>query len=98
MDMAIDAHVGVREPQLDHFVRVVNPVRETLQIDLQSEGAGRYVISLLSMDGRILASYQEELDEGPHQLRYPFPFGKGAYLVCVQRENGSRTVKKLVGF
>lgn len=98
MDMAIDAHVGVREPQLDHFVRVVNPVRETLQINLQSEGAAQYVISLLSMDGRILASYQEELDEGPHQLRYPFPFGKGAYLVCVQRENGSKTVKKLVGF
>ena len=98
VDLAVDAHVGVCEPQADHFVRVTNPVRENLEIELQSIEAGRYTISLFATDGRILATYQEDLDAGVHQLRYPFPYGKGAYFTHIQRKNGKKTVKKLICF
>ena len=98
MDLAVDAHVGVHERQSGPFVRIVNPVRETLQVELQNEEAGNYAITLFSMDGRVMASYQENLEEGVHRLSYPFPYGKGAYLVHVQCENGAKIVKKLICF
>ncbi|MBP5495916.1 MAG: T9SS type A sorting domain-containing protein [Bacteroidales bacterium] len=96
MDMAIDAHVGVREREHDFFVKVVNPVRETLQIELQSNESGPYTIELFTMDGRFLHRYQEDLEEGLNQISYPFPYGQGAYLVCFQHKNGQKTVKKLI--
>ena len=98
MDMAIDAHVGVREREHDFFVKVVNPVRETLQIELQSNEASRYTIELFTMDGRLLNRYQENLEEGLNQISYPFPYRKGAYIVRFQHENGQRTAKKLIRF
>ena len=98
MDMAIDAHVGVRERENDFFVKVNNPVRETLQVELQGNEAGRYTVELFTMDGRLLNRYQENLEEGLHQIRYPFPYGQGAYLVRFQHENGQKTVKKLICF
>jgi hypothetical protein len=98
MDLAIDAHVGVRVREHDFFVKVANPVRETLQMELQSNESGRYSIELFTMDGRLLNRYQEDLEEGPNQISYPFPYGKGAYVVCIQHENGQRSVKKLIRF
>ena len=98
MDMAIDAHVGVRERKHDFFVKVVNPVRETLQIELQSNEASRYTIELFTMDGMLLNRYQENLEEGLNQISYPFPYRKGAYIVRFQHENGQRTAKKLIRF
>ena len=98
VDLAVDAHVGVREPMTDHLVRVTNPVRKTLEIELQSVEPGRYTISLFTMDGRTLATYREDLDAGVHQLSYPFPYEKGAYIAHIQRENGQKTVKKLICF
>jgi hypothetical protein len=46
----------------------------------------------------MLASYQEDLDAGVHKLRYSFPYGKGAYIAHIQRENGQKNVKKLICF
>ena len=96
MDMAIDAHVGMREHEHDFFVKVVNPVRETLQIELQSNESGPYTIELFTIDGRLLHRYQEDLEEGLNQISYPFPYGQGAYLVRFQHKNGQKTVKKLI--
>jgi hypothetical protein len=98
MDMAIDAHVGVQAHQNAPLVRIVNPMRETLQVELQNDEAGRYAITLFSMDGRMLAAYDEDLEAGVHRLSYPFPYGKGAYLVHVQSEKGPKIVKKVICF
>ena len=98
MDLAIDAHVGVVERTTDFFVNVINPVREKLQVELQSNHNESYTICLYSVDGRLLARYQENLEEGTHPLSYPFPYGKGAYLMVFQDKNGQKTVKKLVSF
>ena len=98
MEMTIDAHVGVNEHTNDFFVKIVNPVRETLQMEMQSNRSKKYTISLYTVDGRLLTSYQENLDEGSHHLSYPFPYGKGAYLMVIQDENGQKATKKLVCF
>lgn len=96
MDMAIDAHVGVRDREPLLLVRVANPVHETVKVEMQNVEAGRYTVDFIAMDGRLLQRYQENLDSGVHQLSYPFPFGKGAYLVRFKHENGTEIVKKLI--
>jgi hypothetical protein len=98
LDMVVDAHVGVKEHQPGYFVKIVNPVRNELQIDLHSNLSKKYTIGLFSVDGRCLASYQENLDEGSHHLSYPFPYGKGAYLLVFQDEKGQKTTKKVLAF
>jgi hypothetical protein len=98
MEMTIDAHVGIQERTNDFFVKIVNPVRETLQMEMQSNRSKKYTISLYTVDGRLLTNYQENLDEGNHHLSYPFPYGKGAYLMVIQDENGQKATKKLVCF
>ena len=98
MDMVVDAHVGVSEHTSDFFVNVINPVREKLQVEMQCNSANNYTISLYSVDGRLLACYHENLEEGIHRLSYPFPYGKGAYLIVFQDEKGQKTAKKLLSF
>jgi hypothetical protein len=98
MDMVIDAHVGVIEHAPDFFVNVINPVRETLQIEMQSNRNEKYTISLFAVDGRLLARYYENMSEGVHRLSYPFPYGKGAYLVVFQNGKGQKTAKKVLSF
>lgn len=98
LDMTIDAHVGVIEHATDYYVNVINPVRETLQVELQSNCDEKYTISLYAVDGRLLACYHENLEEGVHRLSYPFPYGKGAYLMVFQNGKGQKTAKKLLSF
>lgn len=98
LDMVIDAHVGIKEQQADYFVKVLNPVRDELQAELQSNHSEKYTISLYAVDGRLLARYQEYLDEGAHHLSYPFPYGKGAYIVVFQNEKSQKTAKKVLSF
>ena len=98
LDMVIDAHVGVQEFQPDYFVKVINPVREELQIELQNNEAAHYTVSIYSIDGRLLATHQEHLDAGSQHLSYPFPSGKGAYLLHFQNEKGEKVVKKVIAY
>ena len=98
LDMVIDAHVGVQEFQPDYFVKVVNPVREELQIELQNNEAAHYTVSIYSIDGRLLATHQEHLDAGSQHLSYPFPYSKGAYLLHFQNEKGEKVVKKVITY
>lgn len=96
MDMTIDAHVGVPVYNLDYQVNVANPVRETLQIDLQNDKAQEYSICIYTTDGRLVMNQHERLDAGSHRLSYPFPFRKGVYLVVFSNESGQKLAKKLI--
>ena len=98
IDMAIDAHVGITELQPNYFVKVVNPVHDKLLIELQNEESAHYTVSIYSIDGRLLANYQEHLDVGNQQLNYPFSYGKGAYLLHFQNDKGERVVKKIISY
>lgn len=96
MDMIIDAHVGVAEYNPDFYVNVENPVRGGLYLELQANETAPFSIELFSTDGRCLARHLENLEEGVHRLSYPFPYGKGAYLVRIQNSKGHKTVKKIL--
>lgn len=96
MDMTIDAHVGLVDRTPDFFVKVANPVRDMLQAEMQCQEASVYRVEVYAMDGRCLASYREDFEEGVHRVEYPFPYGKGAYLVCFTNGKGQKTVSKIV--
>ena len=96
MDMTIDAHVGIPVRKPDFLVNVVNPVQETLYIDLQNDKAGDYTISIYSADGRLVMTQHEQLDAGAHRLNYSFPFRKGVYLVIFSDKSGQQSAKKLI--
>ncbi len=98
MDMAIDAHVGVTEHTPDYYVNVLNPVQETLHVEMQSNLDEKYTVSLFAVDGRLLARYHENLPEGFHRLSYPFPYGKGAYLIVFQNSKRQKIAKKVLSF
>ena len=98
MDMAIDAHVGVIEHTSDYYINVHNPVRESLQVEMQSNRYEEYTISIFTIEGKLLANYQENMSEGVHRLSYPFPYGKGAYIIVFQDKKGQKTVKKVIAF
>ena len=98
MDMAIDAHVGVPVFKPDFQVLVSNPVRETLQIDLQNDKPEEYVISIYATDGHLVMTHHENLDAGVHHLSYPFPFKRGVYFAAFTNESGQKSTKKLIHY
>ena len=98
LDMTIDAHVGIAEHALSYQVKVANPIRDNLFIELQTEEAAQYNIDLFSVDGRLLDRHQENLDAGSHRLSYSFPFGKGLYLLRFQDEKGEKVVRKVISY
>lgn len=96
MDMVIDAHVGVPDYQPDFFVKVANPVRNELQIELLSEEGGHFDISVYAMDGRCIAQYSEDIIAGGQRLTYPFTAQKGIYLVVIRDQNNLKITKKVI--
>lgn len=96
MDMAIDAHVGTPLYKTNFQVNVINPVQETLYINLQNDKAEDYTISIFSADGRLVMNQHERLDAGAHRLHYSFPFRKGVYLLVFSDKSGQKSAKKLI--
>lgn len=96
MDMVIDAHVGNPLYKPNFQVSVINPVQETLYINLQNDKAEDYTISIFSADGRLVMNQHERLDAGAHRLHYPFPFRKGVYLVVFSDKSGQKSAKKMI--
>ncbi|MCR4827816.1 MAG: T9SS type A sorting domain-containing protein [Bacteroidales bacterium] len=98
MDMTIDAHVGVPVYKPDFQIKVANPVRETLFVELQNDKADDYDISVYAADGSLVMNRHEHLDTGLHRLTYSFDFRKGIYLVTFTNKSGQKIIKKLIHF
>jgi len=95
-DFAIDATVGIAEHHNDFLFKVVNPVRDQLDIYFHGNQSGPYTIEILSIDGKLLASYQENLTTGGQKLSYPFPYRPGMYLLRLSDSNHQQQISKLV--
>lgn len=98
MDMTIDARVGVPVYKPDFQIKVTNPVRETLYIELQNDKADDYDISVYAADGSLVMNRHECLDAGFHHLTYSFNFRKGIYLVAFTNKSGQKSTKKLIRY
>ena len=71
VDFIIDATVGVQEYMADMFVNVVNPIRNNLEIKLQTEKDDRYLFEVFSIDGKRIMTCSETLGQGIHQVPIP---------------------------
>ena len=96
VDFAIDATVGIAERTDDFLYKVVNPVRDNLDIYLHGIQPDQYTIEILSIDGKCLATYKETLSEGGQRLSYPFPFKSGMYLLRLSNSKHQEQISKLV--
>ena len=96
VDFAIDATVGIAERTDDFLYKVVNPVRNNLDIYLHGIQPDQYTIEILSIDGKCLATYKETLSEGGQRLSYPFPFKSGMYLLRLSNSKHQEQISKLV--
>ena len=96
VDFAIDATVGIAERTDDFLYKVVNPVRDNLDIYLHGIQPDQYTIEIRSIDGKCLATYKETLSEGGQRLSYPFPFKSGMYLLRLSNSKHQEQISKLV--
>lgn len=96
VDFTVDANVGVTEHTLNFFVNVVNPVQNNLEIVIQNEVADIYKFDLYTIDGRLVKSFSEQLENGVHSLSYNVNIKDGMYILMVSNKNGQKTVKKIV--
>lgn len=95
-EFAIDATVGIAERTNDFLCKVVNPVRDNLDIYLHGIQPDQYTIEILSIDGKCLATYRETLSEGGQRLSLPFPFQPGMYLLRLSNSKHQEQISKLV--
>ena len=95
-EFAIDATVGIAERTDDFLYKVVNPVRDNLDIYLHGIQPDQYTIEIRSIDGKCLATYKETLSEGGQRLSYPFPFKSGMYLLRLSNSKHQEQISKLV--
>lgn len=96
-DFAIEASpVGVQERAADFSISAINPVRDNLVVNVLTPNTEVYRFQIFTMDGRLLASYEEALDEGCHTVRFPFEYAKGLYILKVTDSRQQQQVWKLM--
>lgn len=95
-DFVIDATVGVADRATDFQFRVVNPIRERLDIYFHGAQSDLYTFEIFSVDGRSLARFQERLADGGQRLSWPFPYKQGVYLLQISDSKQQHQIYKLV--
>ena len=96
MDMIIDATVGVDNISDNVFLNILNPVENSLKLELQNDNFSKYIFELYTIDGRLIMNKSENLHPGFHILNYPFNFNKGIYILVVKDQNGSIATRKII--
>ena len=95
-DFAIDATVGVADYREDFLFKVVNPVRDHVDIMLHAPQTDTYTFTFFSIDGKILSTHTEQIAEGGEKITLPFPYGKGFYLLQIIDSKQQRHICKIV--
>lgn len=95
-DFAIDATVGVADHREDFLFKVVNPVRDHVDIMLHAPQTDTYTFTIFSIDGKILSTHTEQIAEGGEKITLPFPYGKGFFLLQITDSKQQRHICKLV--
>ena len=95
-DFAIDATVGVADYREDFLFKVVNPVRDHVDIMLHAPQTDTYTFTIFSIDGKILSTHTEQIAEGGEKIALPFPYGKGFFLLQITDSKQQRHICKIV--
>lgn len=96
MDLAVDITPLSISEQADFLVRVVNPVVNQLDVDIQVAQEGRYYFEIYSADGRLLSKYVYGVSTGVQHISIDFPYASGLYILLIHDEHNGRIIKKLI--
>lgn len=96
MDLAVDVTPTSINEQADFHVKVVNPVVNQLDVDMQVPKEGRYFFDIYSADGRLLNKYMYDMSNGVEHISIDFPYASGLYILLIRDEYKGRIIKKLI--
>ena len=96
MDLTIDVS-PVSVPSLTDFdVKVVNPVRNNLQINILPANEEDMLIELYSMEGKLLMRSQQRVNGDGERMEIDFPYASGFYILKISDSKNACIIKKLV--
>lgn len=96
MDLAIDVSPVSIPTMADFDVRVINPVRNNLQINILPSNEEDMLIELYSMEGKLLMRTQQKVNGNGEHLEFDFPYASGFYILKISDSKNGCVVKKLV--
>jgi len=96
MDLSIDVS-PVSIPTLADFdVRVINPIRNNLQINILPTNEEDMLIELYSLEGKLLMRSQQRVSGDGEYLEFDFPYASGFYILKISDSKNACIIKKLV--
>ena len=96
MDLTIDVS-PVSVPSLADFdVKVVNPIRNNLQINILPANEEDMLIELYSMEGKLLMLSQQRVSGDGERMEIDFPYASGFYILKISDSKNACIIKKLV--
>ncbi len=96
-DFAINAEpVGIAEYHPSFQVKVVNPVRENLDIRMHCEQADEYTFEIFTIDGKCVSIFKETLDSGAQHINKSCSLNKGFYLLKITNSKHQQQIYKLI--
>ena len=96
MDLSIDVS-PVSIPTLADFdVRVINPIRNNLQVNILPANEEDMLIELYSLEGKLLMRSQQRVSSDGEYLEFDFPYASGFYILKISDSKNACIIKKLV--
>jgi endonuclease/exonuclease/phosphatase family metal-dependent hydrolase len=96
MDLAIDVTPVSVVSMANFDVRVINPIKEKLQINILPSNEEDMLIELYSLEGKLLMRTQRRVNGDGERLEFDFPYASGFYILKISDSNNACVVKKLV--
>ena len=96
VDFTVNATTGIADRTNNFMMKVVNPVRDNLQISLQAEEESHITFEIYAINGQLLSTFDEQLSEGKQTITLPFDFPKGVYLLKATNNKHQQFIQKIV--
>lgn len=99
MDLEVDVSpTSVSEYAVDFDVQVVNPIQNTLKINLQSPINQTFQVELYSMEGKLLKHIFHPSQVGANHIEMDFPYASGLYFLKIEDSGQRQIIKKLIKY
>ena len=96
VDFTVNATTGIADRANNFMMQVVNPVRDNLQISLQTEEESRITFEIYAVNGQLLSAFDEQFSEGRQTITLPFDFPKGIYVLKATNDKHQQFIQKIV--
>lgn len=97
MDLAIDISPSSVASVTDNFnIKVVNPVKTSLQIDVQAQEEENFLFEIYSIEGKLLMRTQHLVSNNAERVELEFPYASGFYILKITDSQNHSVVRKIV--